>query len=235
MEILFISDLHLQQEQPETSVKLVEFIKARATNARALYILGDLFEVWLGDDDDSPEFCALFDALRSFSQRANLYFMPGNRDFLVGSKLARKLGFEILAEPYLLRLGEQSVALMHGDQLCTDDVDYQNFRRMVRAPEWQQEFLSKSLAERRKIASGLRQRSTDAMQEKTEMIMDVNPETVNRYFENLNIDVLVHGHTHRPAVHGLPAGTRYVLGDWRPGPSYLSWNDGDWQLHDERV
>jgi UDP-2,3-diacylglucosamine hydrolase len=235
-EILFISDLHLDQNRPEIIEYFVTFLKARATHARALYILGDLFEVWLGDDDEVTAFSEAFEALSDFSSRAELYFMHGNRDFLVGQNLSAKLNMTLLTEPQLLQLGEQKIALMHGDLLCSDDVDYQNFRKLVRQPEWQQDFLSKPLSERQNIADALRKESAQAMDRKTTQIMDVNQQTVERTFNHLDIDILIHGHTHRPAIHQLSGNKqRIVLGDWHPEASYLSWKQGRFNLHDPRI
>jgi UDP-2,3-diacylglucosamine hydrolase len=235
-EILFISDLHLDQNKPDIIAHFVTFLKARAVNARALYILGDLFEVWLGDDDQVTAFSEVFDALADFSSRAELYFMHGNRDFLVGQNLSARLNMTLLTDPQLLQLGEQKIALMHGDLLCSDDVDYQNFRKLVRQPEWQQKFLSKPLSERKSIADALRKESAQAMNQKTNQIMDVNQQTVEKTFNDLGIDILIHGHTHRPAVHQLNEyRQRIVLGDWQPEASYLSWNQGSFTLHDPRA
>ncbi len=235
-EILFISDLHLDQGRPEVTEQFVAFLQTRADEARVLYILGDLFEVWLGDDDPAEEFSAVFSALQALSQTRPCYFMHGNRDFLIGSQLAQKLGFEILDDPTVIEFDGQQVGLMHGDLLCTDDVDYQNFRQMVRNPDWQQQLLAKSLTERKAIAAQLRQESGAAMSGKSYQIMDVNQKTVQQTFDELGIDILIHGHTHRPAIHELgDKRQRIVLGDWNPGPSYLSLRDGHFNLVDPRV
>lgn len=235
-EILFISDLHLEQNKPEIIDHFVNFLKARAANARALYILGDLFEVWLGDDDDAPAFREVFSALKALSSHVEIYFMHGNRDFLVGQDLSARLNMTLLNEPQLLKLGQYRVALMHGDLLCSDDVDYQNFRKLVRQDEWQKNFLAKPLSERKDIAHALRKESALAMNQKTPGIMDVNQHTVETTFSDLDIDILIHGHTHRPAVHQLSGDKqRIVLGDWNPEPSFISWSQGRFQLHDGRV
>jgi UDP-2,3-diacylglucosamine hydrolase len=235
-EILFISDLHLDQNKPEIIERFLAFLKARASDARALYILGDLFEVWLGDDDEASAFLEVFDALKDFSSRAELFFMHGNRDFLVSQNLSAKLNMTLLTEPKLVQLGKQKIALMHGDLLCSDDVDYQNFRKLVRQPEWQQNFLNKPLSERQSIADALRKESALAMNQKTNQIMDVNQQTVETTFDELGIDILIHGHTHRPAVHQLSKNRkRIVLGDWQPEASYLSWDKRGFTLHDSRL
>lgn len=211
-------------------------MQTRARKARVLYILGDLFEVWLGDDDPAPGFQPIFAALKNFSTTAQLFFMHGNRDFLIGKELTQSLGCRLLEEPTMMQLGALHVALMHGDLLCTDDVDYQNFRQLVRDPDWQRVFLSKPLAERRSIAAGLREKSSQAMVEKQQDIMDVNQQTVAQTLQELKADILIHGHTHRPGIHHLnDHKIRYVLGDWRPEPSYLSWHDNRFQLIDPRI
>jgi UDP-2,3-diacylglucosamine hydrolase len=235
-EILFISDLHLDRKQSEITQNFMHFIKTRAVNARVLYILGDLFEIWLGDDDPADEFRELFAAIKNLSASCDIFFLAGNRDFLVGSDLAERLGFKIIHDEHTIQLGEQRTALMHGDALCTDDVEYLKFKAMVRDPQWQQQFLAKPLAERRAISEGLRQQSKDATSQKDMEITDVNAQAVDDCFERLEIDLLIHGHTHRPAIHRLPAQRqRIVLGDWHPQPSYLSWQDGQFTLADARV
>ncbi len=235
-EILFISDLHLDPRQPQISEQFLNFLQTRASEARVLYILGDLFEVWLGDDDPAEAFSAVFDALIDFNRSRQCFFIHGNRDFLIGQQLANKLGLNILPDPSLIELDGKRVGLMHGDLLCTDDVDYQNFRKLVRTADWQQQFLARPLDQRKAIAAQLRQESGAAMADKSHQIMDVNQQTVADTFAELDIDILIHGHTHRPAVHQLnPKHQRIVLGDWTPAPSYLSWRAGKFQLVDPRL
>ena len=236
-EYLFISDCHLDPARREVSDALIDFIKRRAQGARRLYILGDLFEVWIGDDDPATEHQAVLQALGQLVQHTEIFFIAGNRDFLLGQDFAARVGMTLLAEPEILRLGDLRVALMHGDSLCTDDHEYQAFRAMVRGAEWQAEFLAKSLPERQQIAAELRADSKQAMQQKSAAIMDVNRQAVVDCFSLHSVDVIVHGHTHRPGVHQYPeAGSRYVLGDWNPAPSYLSWRPQDgFKLVDTRV
>ena len=163
--------------------------------------------------------------------------MAGNRDFLLGEDFASRVGLTRLTEPHAIELGDFHVALVHGDSLCTDDHDYQAFRSMVRKPEWQVEFLAKPLQERREIAAQLRRNSVAAMSTKASDIMDVNESTVAELFQQTGCDVILHGHTHRPAIHGYEAGRqRIVLGDWVNEPSYVSWIRGDgFRLIDPRV
>ncbi len=235
-EILFISDCHLISDGTETSRLLINFLQQRASSARQLFILGDLFEVWLGDDDPATENQDFLAALDQLSANCEVLFIAGNRDFLIGNAFANRHRLKILQEPIQLTLGTQKVVLLHGDSLCTDDIDYQNFRSMVRTTEWQQNFLAKPLEERKAVAVALRNDSKAAMKEKTTQIMDANEQAVIDCFDQHNIDVLVHGHTHRPARHDHGNGrTRYVLGDWSPGPSYLSWtSESGFQLSDFR-
>lgn len=236
-EYLFISDCHLDPDKPAISANLIKFLRDRASTARCLYLLGDLFEVWLGDDGPAPAHSELIETLFNLSKNTHLYFLAGNRDFLLGDDLARRAGLEIIAEPVLLNLGHQGIVLLHGDLLCTDDHDYQAFRKTVRSPKWQTDFLQKPLIERQEIAIGLRLESIAAMAQKKAAIMDVNPDAVVSCFEKHDVDVIIHGHTHRPGIHHYPqARTRYVLGDWNPDPSYLSWSGATgFILHDPRI
>jgi UDP-2,3-diacylglucosamine hydrolase len=234
-ETLFISDSHLDALRPDITQHFVEFIKTRAAKARVLYILGDLFEVWLGDDDPAENLSPIFDALHNLSKHTKIFFMAGNRDFLVGDQLAKKLNFEILKEPTFITLNQQKTALLHGDSLCTDDVDYQKFKALVRSKNWQQDFLAKPLSERQHIALQLRKDSQKATQNKQIGITDVNSKSVLHYFKSHNVSQIIHGHTHRPAVHITNHLTRFVLGDWQPNASYLQWNGMSLTLHDKRT
>lgn len=236
-ETLFFSDCHLDPARPEIGAALIEFLDRRAAGAERIYILGDLFEVWLGDDSPLAGLEAVIDALARRAADSPTYFLAGNRDFLLGREFAERVGFGLLEEPELLSLGDARVALIHGDTLCTDDHDYQAFRAQVRDPAWQAEFLARPLAERQGIAAGLREDSAAAMQHKAMEIMDVNLDAVSRCFATLGVDTIIHGHTHRPAAHAhAPGLTRYVLGDWNPAPSYLSYQpDRGFSLHDPRV
>lgn len=236
-EYLFISDCHLDARKPEISANLLNFIDHRAHSTRFLYILGDLFEVWLGDDDPAPAYGEVIASLKHLSKSTDIYFLAGNRDFLLGNGLALRAGFKILTEPVKLNLAGQSVSLLHGDILCTDDIDYQAFRLKVRNPDWQAEFLQKPLLERQQIAAGLRADSVAATLEKADFITDTNADAVNAYFDQHDAGVVIHGHTHRPCVHHYDQSrTRYVLGDWNPEPSYLSWDCvTGFKLQDPRI
>lgn len=236
-EYLFISDCHLDADRPDIIASLADFLKNRANRARFLYILGDLFETWIGDDDPATEYSEIFTCFSELSHRADIFFLAGNRDFLFHQAGAERIGAKHIKEPAYLDLGSDRVALLHGDTLCTDDPDYQKFRKMVRSDEWQDVFLSKPLSERKQIVADLRQQSKAAMQQKSMDIMDVNQQAVLDSFEGLGVSTIIHGHTHRPAVHDHGGDkTRFVLGDWNPQPSYLSWrSDHGYKLIDYRV
>jgi len=236
-EYLFISDCHLDSGRPQIAQALTDFLQTRAAGARRLYILGDLFEVWLGDDDPTHSQTEVIDALRQLASSCDVYFMAGNRDFLLGEAFASHVGMTLLEEPLLLQLGQSRVALLHGDSLCTDDHDYQAFRSMVRDPNWIAVFLAKPLAQRQRIATQLRSDSVAAMSKKSSEIMDVNARAVEECFNENRVDVIIHGHTHRPATHHYEANlTRIVLGDWVREPSYLSWKpESGFLLSDPRL
>lgn len=236
-EYLFISDCHVDASKPEITGNLLEFLQNRAKHARFLYILGDLFEAWIGDDGHNPGHDAVINSLQSLANNTEIFFLAGNRDFLLGDQAAIEIGFRRIDDPTILQLGEHRVALLHGDTLCTDDADYQAFRRMVRDSNWQKQFLQKPLAERQSIAVELRAKSVEAMTEKSIEIMDVNAEAVSNCFAESSADIIIHGHTHRPAIHQYDKNhRRYVLGDWNPQPSYLSWcSELGFTLTDPRV
>jgi len=236
-ETLFISDCHLDANRPDISDQLANFLQHRATQARFLYVLGDLFEAWIGDDDPAIEHSSLLNCFEKLSHSTEIYFLPGNRDFLFGDKGALRLGASVIRDPSIITLGEQRVALLHGDSMCTDDLEYQDFRVMVRGEHWQTGFLHKSLIERKNIATGLRKQSKANMRHKSMDIMDVNRQTVIDTFSELGVETMIHGHTHLPAVHRYGKNqTRYVLGDWNPLPSFLSWRaDRGFELTDYRV
>lgn len=223
---LFISDLHLDPRRPAITTLFQRFLTERASAAGALYILGDLFEAWIGDDDDSALAADIASALSALSRRGvPVYFVHGNRDFLLGERYAAACGMTLLAETTVIDLYGTPTLLMHGDTLCTDDVAYQAFRTQVRSPLWQAAMLSKPLAERRALAAQLRSESAQATQQKGEYIMDANADTVRHVLRAHGVQRLIHGHTHRPAVHhfdldGAPA-ERIVLGDWYEQGSVL--------------
>jgi len=225
--VLVIGDLHLDPARPEMIGRFEDFCAGPARSAQALYILGDLFEVWIGDDDDDPGVRRVLDALATLTQAAEVpvWFMAGNRDFLVGERFHRQTGARALPDEQLIDLFGHPTLLCHGDTLCTDDVDYQRFRSMVRDEEWQREFLARPLAERRHMAENLRRDSGEAMAGKADTAMDVNGNAVIDAVRRHGAERLIHGHTHRPGMHlhEVEGRTveRWVLGDWYREASML--------------
>jgi len=224
---LFISDLHLTEERPAANEQFIEFLEAKAPLARALYILGDFFEYWIGDDDLEDPFNAVMAGLlrRLSGAGVALYFMHGNRDFLVGERFCAATGAQLLPDPSVHEISGVRTLLAHGDTLCIDDEDYQNWRRIARSAQWQDEFLAKPRAERLALIRGLREKSKAVVQEKPADIMDVNETAVARAMQAHGVSRLVHGHTHRPGRHELrvndrPA-ERWVLPDWYGAGGYL--------------
>jgi UDP-2,3-diacylglucosamine hydrolase len=213
---LFVSDLHLQESHPRTVEAFVRFLAERAATAAQLYLLGDVFEAWAGDDDlDSPVPQRVIRALREVSDAGvDVYWMAGNRDFLVGAGFARAAGLTLLPEQHVTTIGGQRLTLVHGDAQCTGDIKYMEFRAQVRGAPWQQQFLALPLAQRKGIIAGLREGSREAHAGKSYEILDVAPEAIAALFEATGTDVIIHGHTHRPALHELNGKRRYVLPDW---------------------
>jgi UDP-2,3-diacylglucosamine hydrolase len=213
---LFISDLHLQESHPRTAAAFFRFLAEHAMAARELYLLGDLFEYWAGDDDlDSPFNKSIIDAIRAVSDAGvAVYWIAGNRDFLVGERFAQAAGLNLLAEPHVAVIGGRRIALVHGDAECTDDINYMAFRQQVRDPAWQRQFLAMPLAQRKQIIAGLREGSREAHTGKTMAIMDVTPAAIDALHASTGSDTIIHGHTHRPALHEDGARRRFVLPDW---------------------
>ena len=229
---LFISDLHLAPERPDIIQLFIEFLNNQAARAESLYILGDLVEYWLGDDDKAEGLDEVFQCMKHLSDNGlKIYLMHGNRDFLMAEDLAERAGCQLIHEPYIAKFDNIPVLLMHGDVLCTDDVRYQELRLMLRNPAWQADFLSKPLAEREQMAIALRKQSKEETQSKAADIMDVNADAVKQAFIDNDVSLMIHGHTHRPAVHelevdGAPV-KRVVLGDWYSQGSVLEFNGAD--------
>jgi UDP-2,3-diacylglucosamine hydrolase len=219
---LFVSDAHLQESMPKTTRAFLDFLHNHASRARQLYLLGDLFEYWAGDDDldaPSPYLQQITEALRHLSDTGvALFWLGGNRDFLVSEGFAKATGATLLAEPYVTTIAGHRLALVHGDAQCTDDTGYMAFRAQVRQPHWQREFLGMPLEKRKAIIAGMRDQSRAAQREKSYEIMDVNAEAIAALFDATAAELMIHGHTHRPArhSHATPAGERlrYVLPDW---------------------
>ena len=213
---LFISDLHLQESHPRTAEAFFRFLDEQAAHADQLYLLGDIFEYWAGDDDlDTPFHARVIAALRALGEAGvEVFWMAGNRDFLVGPGFAEAAGLRLLDEPHVATIAGQRIALVHGDAECTLDIKYMEFRAMVRDKKWQEQFLAMPLAQRKTIIAGLREGSREAHTTKSCEIMDVTPRAVEALFETLGVEVLIHGHTHRPALHLHGGKRRYVLPDW---------------------
>lgn len=219
---LFISDLHLDASRPAATRALAAFLLSQ-DSCRQLFILGDLFETWLGDDDDSPLVAEVAAMLRDFTAAgARLGIMVGNRDFLLGPGFCERAGARLIPDPTVIDLYGQATLLMHGDSLCTADEQYQAFRRQARDPAWQAQLLRKPLAQRRELASELRARSKEANSMKTADIMDVTDSEVQGQMRSHGVRQLIHGHTHRPARHESATGLRWVLGAWEEKGWFIS-------------
>ena len=218
MTALLVSDLHIDAGKPHVLEGLRRLVEREAPTADALYILGDLVEVWIGDDDDSETAESLREALTQAARLCPLRIMHGNRDFLFGQRFARDVGGELIDDPHVAEIDGQRVLLTHGDALCTADTAYQHVRRLFRSEAWQRDILGRSLRERRGIAREMRRQSKAANANKAENIMDVTAEEVVALMRRMDCTTLIHGHTHRPGVNDVPlgdtVGTRYVLGDW---------------------
>ncbi len=224
---MFVSDLHLSPQRPEMVRVFQGFLRKQAAGARSLYILGDLFDYWIGDDDlDQPFHAAVAGALARLAETGcAIHFMPGNRDFLIGERFARAARLDILPDPTLIDQAGVYTLLVHGDTLCLDDLDYQAFRARVRDPAWQRDLLARPLEERRAIAFQLRSDSRSSQQSKPVDIMDVAPRAVEEAFRRYRCSRIIHGHTHRPGRHEHLIDDRrcerWVLGDWYRSGSYL--------------
>ena len=223
---LFISDLHLDASRPLATARFENFLAGAVPGSDALYILGDLFEYWIGDDGLALEFPRRMASLLEPVARAiPVYFMHGNRDFLVADAFSRATGITLIPDPTRLDLYGRATLLMHGDTLCTDDKAYQAFRAQVRNPLWQQAVLAKPIPERVAMAQGLREQSDAAKGGKSMEIMDVAPAAVEKAFADSDCDVMIHGHTHRPGHHTYNVGgrerERWVLPDWYGEGGYL--------------
>jgi len=230
-ETWFISDLHLDAGHPGTTRAFEAFLAGipRCT----LYILGDLFEAWIGDDDDAPLAGRVRELLRNFTAGGGaLFLMHGNRDFLLGEKFCGDTGATLLEDPCVVDLHGKPTLLMHGDSLCSADVEYQAFRREARQPAWRDAVLRRSLEDRRNLAAELRRMSREAQGNRPEDITDVTPAEVERVMVQHGVRRLIHGHTHRPGHHTTAAGDRWVLGDWDGRGTALKVTSLEFQLVD---
>lgn len=235
MATLFISDLHLDANLPELTRLFERFTHEQASQAEALYILGDLFEAWVGDDDDRPQTELFVSNLRALSnQGVPLYVMHGNRDFLFSSGFVARTGCKLLSEPSLIDLYGTPTLILHGDSLCTDDVRHQESRALLRSQKWKEEFLAQPLSRRIELAQEYRSMSREHLRNMPEAIMDVNAQAVKQLMREHGVTQMIHGHTHRPAIHDFtldeaPA-RRIVLGDWGRYGSVLSCDENGCEL-----
>ncbi|PHS71979.1 MAG: UDP-2,3-diacylglucosamine diphosphatase [Cycloclasticus sp.] len=231
----FISDLHLTKDRPDITQRFLAYLTSLDTHVSDVYILGDLFDVWVGDDDVTEPNEAVKSALKNtVSKGINVSFIAGNRDFLIGQQFFADTGIFCLEDTHIIDLFGTPTLLMHGDLLCTDDVEYQQFRQLTHTTAWQDDMLSKPLTERLAIAQHYRNESVKNKAEKSMDIMDVCQETVASNMQQYNVTQLIHGHTHRPNVHsfdldGKPA-TRIVLAEWDNDGSVLDWCEEGYQI-----
>ena len=237
MTTYFISDLHLERiESPITNI-FTAFLDDLNQND-SLYILGDLFESWIGDDNVSELSQYISDRLLMLSERdISVAIMHGNRDFLIGEDFCKASSIKLINDPRIIEIDTKKVMLTHGDELCTDDSEYQAFRSVVRNPLWQKDFLNFPISKREKIAGEAKDASKDSKDNKAMEIMDVNTDAVLKAFNDHDIEIMIHGHTHRPNIHKVSNEgknlTRYVLGDWSKNSAIiLKWNEAEVELMD---
>lgn len=236
---LFIADLHLSADRPDITGAFLRFLQQQAVEADALYILGDLFEVWIGDDNPEPLLETVATALATLSAQVPVYFIHGNRDFILRQGYANRAGMQLLPQQQVINLYGTPTLIMHGDSLCTLDIAYQKFRKWWNQPWWQWLLLKTPLSYRQSLAAKARRKSAAHKarykHQQQPQIMDVTPDEVPRVMAEAGVLKLIHGHTHRPAVHQLTvngnAAQRYVLGDWYSQSSYLQVSADNWQLH----
>ena len=215
MKPRFISDIHLSKDSPHLTNAFKAFLNESKEACTHLFILGDLFEIWIGDDDDNSFNQEIKKILIDFTSNGpETFLIHGNRDFLIGEAFANEIGISILPDPHTLDINGLKTIISHGDFLCTDDVNYIDFRNKVRSEEWQKDFLSKSIDERNEIAKSLRSGSKDATSKKPLDITDANLKTVDDFLQENKPDIFIHGHTHRPKIHNIGSSKRIVLGDW---------------------
>tara|TARA_B100000475_G_scaffold178642_1_gene143833 strand:+ start:550 stop:1263 length:714 start_codon:yes stop_codon:yes gene_type:complete len=216
MSIAFVSDLHLEPIENKRVKVFFQFLNNAVNKYEELYILGDFFEYWIGDDDTQSVNKLIMQKLKTASNNGlKIYFIHGNRDFLIGSEFESETGVKILADQHTFNIGEKKIMISHGDAFCVDDVEYQEMKREIRSDSWKKDFLTKSISERVDFANNLRTKSSERNSNKPENIMDVNDNYVLEVVRREKIDILIHGHTHRPAVHKLEnSSIRAVLGSW---------------------
>lgn len=233
MTYLFIADLHLSPDHPRLVRGFLDLLQHYQNKNTELYILGDWFNAWIGDDYTAPWLDEIIQQLKKFSQAGNhIYFQVGNRDFALGQKFLNQFNGVLLPDIHTIRIGNKTFRLEHGDALCTDDISYQRFKKIIRNPIVLGLLKSTPLRFRQKLANGFRKKSRESQQNKSYEIMDVNQQAVEHALHD--VDVLIHGHTHRPQIHNVNGKPRIVLGDWREKTSeaiLLEVNqNGDWEL-----
>jgi UDP-2,3-diacylglucosamine hydrolase len=237
MTRLFVSDVHLDASAPDAIAQFVSFLESHAAEAEALYILGDLFETWVGDDETAAEKRRVCDSMRALTRKGvPCFVLHGNRDFLLGPGFCNQTGATLLTDPVVAEFDGERVLLTHGDALCTDDHPYQELRTIVRAPGWQKRFLRLPLSDRELLANEARAGSRRHTSRTIPYIMDVNPDAVMAAFRAADVRRIIHGHTHRPGVHdttvdGQPA-QRIVLGAWYEQGSYVAYEHGRYELRE---
>ena len=231
MTTIFISDLHLDKDRPKVIRYFIDFLNNLESDIESLYILGDFVEYWVGDDDPGDGLEEVFSSIKKKSNSIPIYFMHGNRDFMISEKFCNHHGMKFLKDPTKIKLHGKKILLMHGDTLCIDDIEYQKFRTMVRSPLWQNEMLKKSLEERINLAKMLRAKSLSETGTKDEVIMDVSNDEVISQLKKHDVDMIIHGHTHRPNIHKIISENReckrIVLGDWYDKSFILRISDGE--------
>ena len=236
MTTVFLSDIHVSDRHPEISEHLEEFLLEEGSKADTIFVLGDLFEYWLGDDDPNASFAEIKNLLKKVSDKnISIFFMHGNRDFLIGESFAEETGCHILHDPHVIDLYGKKVLISHGDIFCTDDLEYQNFKEEVRNDMWQKEFLAKDLKDRQEIAKNLRKESAIKNSNKEDYLMDVNKSEVEKIAQENDIDILIHGHVHRPKIHNEVFGQRIVLGDWDKKYWFISLIGEKISLHSSEI
>ena len=235
--IYFISDIHLDPNNSEVTNRFINFIHNQSADMKELYILGDLFEFWIDDKYDITQNNLIISTLKKISEDGTkIFLMHGNRDFLVGKKFTKMTNIQILPENFILNINGTKILITHGDLLCTDDVDYQKFRKFIRNKLTLKIFNLLSNNIKIKIASYLRGKSKKITSQKPENIMDVNQEEVFSFYQKFKTNIIIHGHTHRKNIHKTKNNgvdyTRYVLGDWHNAPSYIIFKNNKIQLCD---
>ena len=236
MSSCFISDLHLDHKREDIKKAFFKFLDSEASEFENLYILGDLFEVWIGDDFEDEFTSEVISELKKFSLKdKNIFIMHGNRDFLLGEKFAKKCGAKLISDPLILNIEEKKIMLSHGDIFCTDDLEYQSFKEKVRNKKWKKEFLSKDLKDREEIAKKLRKESAMKNSKKEDYLMDVNKSEIEKIAQEYEVDILIHGHVHRPKIHDEAFGQRIVLGDWDQKYWFISLIGEKISLHSSKI